>query len=358
MGQIFSTAIVIASVVMLSACVSTSDLTEAAGSSNTIAATNAVVDPATIASELPVKPSGNPSIVDPLTDGSSISKSLKNGTTFNAPPTLSTRFNYNSKTQKSFVGTAGYASVKQNLSGGYDIIVLRQRSSPGLNFSVGYADEKSGGDSWEKITKDLSGKTLYTTTLWNAGKGGIEGLGTDQNGQTFHKILGYFVYDHSKEERNRGHIVFGTETDPSRLDSKTKTATYDGYFYTNVSPTNGLPPEQAMAVTGGLRMVADFDANTISGQSTSFQLRQAGESSFNGQSNTVWLKPTSIRNEASSGANPGVAYSGDLNSDFSYMNGRYTGNFFGGNAQETAGTFSGENGDGITEGYFTTVVSP
>jgi hypothetical protein len=305
-----------------------------------------------------IDPTKNPSIVDPLTDGDSVATSLGKAKIFSNAPRMSTRIYYNAKDGKSEVQTAGYTNVSQNLAGGYDVYLFGQRTSAGKTFSFSYADEKPGGDSWESVFKDPSGKTLYTVALWNAGKGAKDGVGSDQNGQTFHKILGYYAFDNTTQDRNRGHVVFGNQTDPLAVDLKTKKATYDGYFYANVSPAGGPPPDQAMAVNGGLRLTADFDANTISGQSTSFQLRQAGAANFVARSETVTFTPTTIRSGVTYGAEPGTMFSGAMTSTFAYMNGTYVGTFYGGNAQEAAGTFTGTNGNGLTEGYFTTVLLP
>jgi hypothetical protein len=305
-----------------------------------------------------IDPTKNPSIVDPLTDGDSMGKSLQKGKLFSVSPLMSTRLKYDAKSNTSRATYGGYTTVQQNLAGGYDVYLFGERTSPGQMFSFGYADVKPGGDSWEKAFKDPAGKTLYTVALWNAGKGGKDGVGNDQNGQTFHKILGYYAFDNTTQDRNRGHVVVGNQTDPLSVDLKTKKATYDGYFYANVSPAGGPPIDQSMAVNGGMRLVADFDANEISGQSTSFGLRNAGSSTFTPQSETVWFKPTTINSGVTYGSEPGTMFRGDMTSTFAYMNGRYVGTFYGGNAQEAAGTIVGTNGGGITEGFFTTVIMP
>jgi hypothetical protein len=307
---------------------------------------------------IPVDPNKNPSIVDPLTDGDSVAVSLSNGKSFWLSPLMSTRLKYDAKKNASVATYGGYTTVKQNIAGGYDVYLFGERTSPGQTFSFGYDDVKPGGDSWERAFKDPAGKTLYTVALWNAGKGGKDGVGNDQNGQTFHKILGYYAFDNTTQDRNRGHVVFGNQTDPLAVDLKTKKATYDGYFYANISPAGGPPIDQSMAVNGGLRLTADFDANTISGQSTSFGVRNAGSSTFATRSDTVTFMPATIRSGANYGAEPGTMFSGQMTSSFAYMNGTYIGTFYGGNAQEAAGTIVGTNSGGLTEGFFTTVLVP
>jgi hypothetical protein len=342
MRQVLSSGVLALSVAVLSACGGGGGSVGGGGNTGSI----------------PVDPNKNPSIVDPLTDGDSVAVSLGKAKRFSNAPRMSTRIYYNAKDGKSYAQTAGYTNVTQNLAGGYDVYLFGQRTSAGKTFSFGYADEKPGGDSWESAFKDPSGKTLYTVALWNAGKGGKDGIGNDQNGQTFHKILGYYAFDNTTQDRNRGHVVFGNESDPLAVDLKTKTATYNGYFYANISPAGGPPPDQSMAVNGGLRLTADFDTNTISGQSTSFGLRNAGAPTFVPRSETVTFAPATIRSGVTYGAEPGTMFSGAMTSTFAYMNGTYVGTFYGGNAQEAAGTFTGTNGSGLTEGFFTTVVVP
>jgi C-lobe and N-lobe beta barrels of Tf-binding protein B len=297
---------------------------------------------ATFAAPTPV--AKNPSIVDPLTDGKKVGKSLEEGDLLTADKGSATRITYDAKTGKSSTAVGG-ATIQRNLRGGYDVTIA------GKTTSFGYPDQKPSGDAWEQAQKDPSGNgVVYSMALWNAGKGARPGVLTEENGQTFHKILGYYVFDNtSRGTRERGHFIVGNATDPLRMDLKTRTATYNGYFYTNVVPVNGTPPDQAMAVTGGLRMVADFDANQISGQSTTFDIRQPGAAEFSPGSYTLWLQPTAI---------DGNGFTGQMQSDYRFMNGTYSGEFYGGNAQEVAGILTGETGVSLTEGFFTAVAEP
>jgi C-lobe and N-lobe beta barrels of Tf-binding protein B len=286
----------------------------------------------------------NPSIVDPLTDGAKVGETLNKYTPLTASQFNATRITYDAKTGKSVQARPG-ATILKNIRGGYDVTIA------GKTTSFGTSDQKGAPDAWEQAQKDPSGNgTIYSMALWNAGKGNRAGIETEENGQTFHKILGYYVFDNTGTgTRERGHFIVGNATDPLRMALKNRTATYNGYFYTNVSPTGGPPPDQAMAVTGGLRMVADFDANTIQGQSTTFAVRQAGASDFVPASFTLQLQPATIN---------GNSFSGQMTSGYMFMNGAYTGQFYGGNAQETAGVLTGTNAPGLTEGFFTAVAEP
>ena len=286
----------------------------------------------------------NPSIVDPLTDGPTVGEALKGGAALSAGQYNATRITYDAKTGKSIAARPG-ATVQKNLRGGYDVTIA------GKTTSLGYTDQKPSPDAWEQAQKDPAGNgVVYSMALWNAGKGNRAGIETAENGQTFHKILGYYVFDNTGTgSRERGHFIVGDDTDPLRMGLKTKTATYNGYFYANVSPVTGTPPDQAMAATGGLKMTADFDKDTMSGQSTSFQIRDAGAPNFNDQNYTLWLKETTIN---------GNFFSGTMDSNFAYMNGTYTGQFYGGNAQEAAGVVSGSSNISLTEGFFTVVAEP
>jgi C-lobe and N-lobe beta barrels of Tf-binding protein B len=286
----------------------------------------------------------NPSIVDPLTDGPTVGLTLLNGNQLEAGAKGATRITFDAKSGRSKQAVGG-AKIQKNLSGGYDVTIA------GKTTSFGYADEKPSPDAWEQKQLDPAGNGIvYSMALWNAGKGNRPGVETEENGQTFHKILGYYVFDNTGTgTRERGHFIVGNATDPLRMGLKTRTATYNGYFYTNVTPVNGTPPSQAMAATGGLKMTADFDTDTMSGQSTSFQLRQPGAPDFVNQNYTVWLKSSTIT---------GNTFDGQMDSNFAYMNGTYSGQFYGGNAQEAAGVLVGSNSVGLTEGFFTVVAEP
>lgn len=286
----------------------------------------------------------NPSIVDPLTDGPTVGAALENGSALTAGQTSATRITYDAKTKKSVMAAPG-ATIQKNLRGGYDVTIA------GKTTSFGYSDQKPSADAWEQAQQDPGGNgVVYSMALWNAGKGNRAGVATEENGQTFHKILGYYVFDNTGTgTRERGHFIVGNATDPLRMGLKTRTATYNGYFYTNITPVNGTPPDQAMAATGGLRMVADFDTNKMSGQSTTFDIRQPGAADFYSTGYTLWLQPADIT---------GNTFTGTMNSNLTYMNGTYTGNFYGGNAQEAAGVLTGATGISLTEGFFTAVAEP
>ncbi len=291
-----------------------------------------------------VKVASNPSIVDPLTDGPAVGQTLKSGGVLSAGQFNATRISYDAASQKSAQARPS-ATLQKNSRGAYDVTIA------GKTTSFAYADEKSSGDAWEQVQRDPAGKGIvYSMTLWNAGKNARAGIESDENGQKFHKILGYYVFDNTGTgSRERGHFVVGNQTDASRMALKTKTATYSGYFYSNITPSNGTPPDQSMAATGGLKMVADFDKKTISGQSTDFKVRDAGAPNFNDQSHTIWLKETAIN---------GNFFSGKMDSNLGAMNGSYTGQFYGGNAQEAAGVLTANTGGSLTEGFFTTVLEP
>jgi hypothetical protein len=290
-------------------------------------------------------PTGNPSIKDPATDGLTIAQRLRAGTSVGASRYDGTRLLYSAATNSTHGGADRSLSMQKNVIGGYDIFINNKR------ISVGSADVKSDGGSWEKIVKNPNGHTAYSVTLWNAGRGGLSGLDTDQQGQTFHKIVGYYVFDNSGTNgvtRDRGHFIIGEPTGSTRVAAMERTATYDGYFYANILPRTGEPLDQSLAVSGGLRLVADFDANTVSGQSTSFAVREAGSYTFNPTSNTLTFESSRI--------GLGQYHTGQLSSDYVWLNGGYySGEFYGGNAQEFAGTVNAETGVAVTEGYFTTV---
>jgi hypothetical protein len=284
--------------------------------------------------------SDNPSIHDPLTDGPTIGETLKMGVAKSAGQYNGTRLVYDAATNTTTRMRPG-TTLQKNVLGGYDFTMN------GKTTSFGYADQKQSPDAWEKIIKNPQGNAVYSLTLWNAGKGQRAGLETPENGQTFHKVVGYYVFDYSGTgTRERGHFIIGNETDPMRMAAKTRTATYDGYFYSNIMPATGTPPDQALAVSGGMKFVADFDADKISGQSTSFNVREAGAPNFNAQNYTLWMKETAIN---------GNFFSGTMDSNYIWMNGTYSGQFYGGNAQEIAGVMTGVAGSGVNEGFFTGV---
>ena len=293
---------------------------------------------------LPPPSNVNPSIVDPLTDGATAGQTLNTGSALTAGPNNGTRLVYDAATNRTTRKPAN-ASIQKNVLGGYDVNLNGKQSS------FGYSDQKQSKDAWEKILRDPQGNPVYSLTLWNAGKGAREGVVTNENGQTFHKIIGYYVFDNTgtTATRERGHLIIGNPTDLLRMDTKSKKATYDGYFYSNIMPTTGTPPDQALAASGGMRFVADFDTNRISGQSTTFNVREAGAPNFYAANYTVWMQDTAIN---------GNSFAGTMASNYIWLNGDYSGQFYGGNAQELAGVTSGVAGSGTNEGFFTAVALP
>jgi hypothetical protein len=288
------------------------------------------------------RPTGNPSIHDPLTDGPTMGDTLRMGASKSAGARNGTRLVYSAATDATTSLTPGM-SLQKNVLGGYNLTMN------GKTTTFGYADQKQAPDAWEKIVRNPQGQPVYSLTLWNAGKGARGGVETAESGQTFHKIMGYYLFDYSGTAggtRERGHFIVGNETDPLRMATKTRTATYDGYFYANVMPLTGAPPDQALAASGGMKFNADFDADTISGQSTTFNVREAGAPNFNPQTYTVTMQPTAIT---------GNSFSGTMTSNYLWMNGTYSGQFYGGNAQEIGGVMTGTSGAAINEGFFTAV---
>jgi hypothetical protein len=290
---------------------------------------------------------GNPSIHDPLTDGPTVGDSLKKGAVKTAGRNNGTRLVYDATSQTTTAKTPGM-TLQKNVVGGYDFVMN------GKQTSFGFVDQKGNSkDSWEKTIKNPQGATVYSLALWNAGKGDRAGIETSENGQTFHKVIGYYMFDYSNPNaptRERGHFIIGNETDLLRMAAKTKKATYDGYFYTNIMPVNGTPPDQALAVSGGMRFVADFDTDRVSGTSTSFNIREAGAPDFYSANYNLTMNETAIT---------GNSFNGTIGSNYIWLpNGTYAGQFYGGNAQELAGVMTGSTGVAIHEGFFTAVTPP
>lgn len=286
----------------------------------------------------------NASIVDPLTDGPTAAASFKAGNLLNAGQLSATRLTYDVATQKMATSNST-ASIRKNVLGAYDVTVA------GKTTSLTYQDKRTDSTSWEQTQRSPTNDIVYSLALWSAGKGGRDGLLTDENGQTFHKVLGYNVINNAGTgTRERGHFVVGNPTDPLvQMPLKTKTATYDGYFYVNILPSSGAVVENNMTASGGLTMVADFDKKTMSGQSTSFQVRDAGDYSPTTQNYDVVFKEGQIT---------GNSFVGTVESTLSNMNGSYSGQFYGGNAQEAAGVINGAGGGSLTEGFFSVVAKP
>lgn len=264
--------------------------------------------------------------------GATISSILDQGTikvsNHNATTALRT-FGRNGSTT---VGAPANVQVRKNFIGGVDV------SIEGDVVSLRGTDATSDTTSWNRTGPG------YSLALWNAGRGGRDGLFRDEEGQVFHKILGYRHSDTRGSMVTRGHTIIGNQTSVGAMGNLPRTLTYDGYFYANTVP--GANPSQANTgrSLGGLRVIANFDNGTVAGRSTSFQTENPGDLGPTASGDTLRF----------TGQIRGSSYRGNIASTNAYMNGAtVNGAFYGAGAQETAGTISGQNGIGFTEGYFT-----
>jgi len=255
------------------------------------------------------------------------------GKTYTSDQSLSSKLSRQSGGADLYVANGPSFSAKKNFIGGLDIKI------DGRDISLTSA-EMIADTAWYKTLGSNNSK--FSLSLWNAGKDERGGLLANAAGQNYHKIVGYDYTDNATTTQSRGHVVYGESTALSTIQDLERTATYDGYFSVFITPKklNGNHYDTNAAImSGGAQFVADFDKNTISGQSTNVQLRDAGSHTFNQQNISVQFKSANIVDDGKGG----VAYSGTIASDHSRMDGaEFKGSFFGAEAQETAGVITGE----------------
>lgn len=302
--------------------------------------------------------SKNPSIVDPATDGEATAATLEKG------QAISARFQATNVVKPTYSSTLqsyrSDVSLTSNGLGGYTFNYSTPGSKygPYINTTLISADQVSGSkDAWQRSWTEYG--TKYSLALWNAGKGHREGLARNEDGQTFHKIIGYYASSDQPTYgfNARGHGIIGNPTAETVLANRTRTANYEGYFYTNALVAERGDLGSPTGVRGGMTMNADFNANTISGSSTNLEVEE-GAGNFVAKNHTVTFGTASIVEDyrGPMGVLVGQHYEGKTSSSFAPLNNAtFEGRFYGGNAQETAGIIQGQNAGIITEGYFTLV---
>lgn len=230
------------------------------------------------------------------------------------------------------VGAPASVQVRKNFVGGVDVSIEGD--------VVSLQDKHTGADatSWSR-----SGSG-YSLALWNAGRGGRDGLFRNEQGQKYHKIIGYRHFDKSNDMLTRGHAIIGNQTSNAAMAKLTREIDYEGYFYANTAPAASPTEAKTGSIVGGLRMTADFDKGTVVGRSRTFEAKNPGDLGHLPTGDTMKFN----------GTISGSSYAGNINSTNAQLNGAaVNGAFYGAGAQETAGIISGQNASGTTEGYFT-----
>lgn len=225
--------------------------------------------------------------------------------------------------------------IRNNFLGGVDI------SIGGEIFYLKDADANADTSSWSQKLRDGSGN--QTLTFWNAGKGGREGLFQNEDGQKYHKIVGFHHTDATGSTK-QGHAIVGTPTSRTYMDRLSRQVDYTGYYYANVNPTMMTAGAEAAYVTGELKMVADFDEGTVKGTAKEVLVRRPGSLGAINYGDRMTFD----------GFISGANIQGEVNSTYIGLDGaEVDGAFYGNGAQEAAGVISGTSATGVTEGYFT-----
>lgn len=239
------------------------------------------------------------------------------------------------------VGEGPIVTVRKNFIGGVDMDFDGR--------SVSLRDEEAVAGSHNSWLREYgSGTTQFSLSLWNAGKGGREGLTQNEAGQNYHKIIGYDAIS-ATDGRQRGHIVFGQQSALATVAKLERTATFEGYFNASIVPETlnsaSKISSEAEAIAGGIELLADFDNNTISGYSTNISRRPSEGIEFKEEVFDVQFEETQIKNDGAGG----VIYTGNMSSTYEPINGaQYSGTFYGDQAQETAGVIQGATTDSST----------
>lgn len=216
--------------------------------------------------------------------------------------------------------------IKNNYLGGVDV------SIDGEAFYLKSGEREGDGRAWQQRTG--VNETYKGLTLWNAGKGGQDGLFEDAEGQVYHKIVGY-DYGKGTSKRMRGHAILGEKTPVANMAKLPRQASYDGYFVLKSDPT---------VLNGGLTIKADFNKGTVNGS----------------VAEVIITHPRALAPIASgsgmtfSGNITGATYTATSSSGVPALEGATVkGAFFGAGAQETAGTITNQvPGTNPVEGFF------
>lgn len=222
--------------------------------------------------------------------------------------------------------------VRNNYVGGLDVSV------EGDIVNLTETEIKPDLNSWGKTASG------YSLALWNAGRGGREGLFRDEEGQKFHKIIGYRHQDTKTKALTLGHSIIGVQTPASAMKTLPRKIQYDGYFFANAMPGASPNERDAIGNVGGLRIDANFDTQKVVGKSTSFDVKGPTDLGAIASGDTMRFN----------GTISGTSYTGNIVSSQAQLNGAaIEGQFYGAGAQETAGVIRGQNAAGAVQGFFT-----
>ncbi|MEM0900706.1 MAG: transferrin-binding protein-like solute binding protein [Pseudomonadota bacterium] len=232
--------------------------------------------------------------------------------------------------------TAPEMQVRNNFLGGLDV------SIKGELFYLKSADANADSASWSQ-TIPHNGTRRQTLTLWNAGKGGRNGLFQEEEGQRYHKVLGFHHAD-GYGNTVHGHSIIGEATSTQNMGLLSRQASYNGYYYANVSPASGGGVRNGSYVTGQMDMTADFDMGTVSGSANDVLVRNPGSLGAIDYGDTMTF----------AGTIAGSDIQGQMTSSLNALNGaEMDGAFYGNGAQEAAGAISNDGAWGAADGYFT-----
>lgn len=222
--------------------------------------------------------------------------------------------------------------VRNNYVGGLDVSV------EGDIVNLTKTEIKPDLNSWGKTASG------YSLALWNAGRGGREGLFQDEEGQKFHKIIGYRHEDTSSKTLTLGHSIIGVQTPVSAMKTLPRKIQYDGYFFASAMPGASPKERDAIGTVGGLRIDANFDTQRVVGTSTSFDVKGPTDLGAIASGDTMKFN----------GTISGTSYTGNIVSSQAQLDGAaIQGQFYGAGAQETAGVIRGQNAAGAVQGFFT-----
>jgi len=169
--------------------------------------------------------------------------------------------------------------------------------------------------------------------------------------------LAYWGYGADDGPNYAGHLLYGARTSPASL--PTTTASYSGYFLGNFMADDGERPRWAShrhSLWGQLELTADFGSSTISGTVDRLALRvpENEGNDWTGLPETTSIAISGGRivkgryTAAWTGRDTAAANPPDRSARG--FSGQMAGDFYGPNAEETAGVFSGSrDNDGTNE---------
>ncbi|MEZ5797860.1 MAG: transferrin-binding protein-like solute binding protein [Paracoccaceae bacterium] len=263
------------------------------------------------------------------TSNNSAAKELAEGTTLRASGRTSSAWvrDFTDGADTAVLAADSTVRIRRNELGGLDLI------TPNGTFQFTAADLTEDGYGFDTGTAGL--------WVWN-GDSMADALNPD--GEVRHNLVFNYYYDYNSSFSNNGFGVVGTETPDAAL-AALPTATYAGEARVQVAPAEGFTDwnTQVSSARGDLELTANFGAGEVSGSIGNLESRLPSGIDPSGTwtpfDGSLTLETAAIAGNGFSGA---VTADAGFNANVGTLDAssRYSGTFFGPNAEEVAGGLS------------------